>query len=422
MTLLETAQAQLQNQFFSGAVLGGFVLGGLALLRKVPGWLYEKAKFYFTVSVTVHSSDAMYDFFQRWLESSEFDRLSRKFRYLTSEKNSRGAALGPAYGDHYFRWKGKWVCISVTQDEKTHQAVKWNTTNDFVKISYLGRNKAFLQSVIDEITSLSVEDKKDIISVRYVLGASNGHSPEFSSRIKVSTTRVPDVVLDRDDLEGIENDLSDFLKKKEWYAERQIPYRRGYLLEGPPGTGKSSLVKRLAIKNKLDIYIADKASLHSITKWIRHIPAKSILLLEEADTLFSNREAKAKGLLEELEEQVTDFGAMLNAIDGVAAAEDIVIVMTTNFPERLDPALVRAGRVDYKLHMGLATKEQAKKLFLLFWKNEEAANQFAILAGDGKFSPADLKNILISAKNEEEALSNMKQLKRNDAHEQREAA
>lgn len=421
MTLIEGLQTQLQNQFFSGAVLGGVVLGGLALLRKVPGYLYDKALQHLTVSVTIHSSDAMYDFFQRWLESNRFDFLSRKFRYLSGDNSRVKAALGPAYGTHYFRWKGKWVCISVQQDEKTHQSVKWNNTNDFLKITYLGVDKSYLHGIIKEVTDLSVEDKKDIIHIRYVLGASGGNSPEFSSKIKVNTTRIPEVVLDQSDLEGIENDLEEFLSKKEWYNERQIPYRRGYMLEGPPGTGKSSLVRRLAIKNKLDIYIADKASLHSITKWIRFIPRRSLLLLEEADTLFSNRETKPGSLLGEIEEQMTDFGSVLNALDGVASAEDIVIVMTTNYPERLDPALVRAGRIDYTLHMGLASEDQAKRLFLLFWNNELAAQRFAQLAGNGVHSPADLKNVLISSKNEAEALSKMETLKEK-AHERSEAA
>jgi chaperone BCS1 len=139
------------------------------------------------------------------------------------------------------------------------------------------------------------------------------------------------------------------------------------------------------------------------------------------------------------------LSGLLNAIDGVASHEGRVLVMTTNHPEKLDPALIRPGRVDMQIAFTLATKHQIREIFSKMYHtndqpvdsaitlsektllengnanhiNGEAktqqpssttkrhysqeeiralANQFAELVPEGKFSPAEVQNFLITRK------------------------
>ena len=103
------------------------------------------------------------------------------------------------------------------------------------------------------------------------------------------------------------------------------------------------------------------------------------------------------------------LGGLLNAIDGAAAPEGHLLVMTTNHPDKLDNALVRAGRVDFEVGFARVTKAQARDVFLRQFQRDDAkidteqlptdlADSFAQLVPDDTFTPAELQNYLLSHK------------------------
>ncbi|KAI0951552.1 hypothetical protein AcW1_008568 [Taiwanofungus camphoratus] len=167
--------------------------------------------------------------------------------------------------------------------------------------------------------------------------------------------------------ERLEDDVKAFLQRRKWYEDRGIPYRRGYLLHGPPGSGKSSFIQALAGALSYDICLlnlserglADDKLIHLLS----NTPERSFVLIEDVDAAFNKRvQTSADGY----QSSVT-FSGFLNALDGVASGEERIIFMTTNHPEQLDPALIRPGRVDLSLLIGDATPEQARRLFERFY-------------------------------------------------------
>ena len=167
------------------------------------------------------------------------------------------------------------------------------------------------------------------------------------------------------------DDVKDFLTSGEWYHKRGIPYRRGYLLYGPPGSGKTSFIQALAGELDYNICILNLSENNltddRLNHLMNHIPNRSILLLEDVDAAFNKREQSAD---QGYTNGVT-FSGLLNALDGVASAEECITFMTTNHPEKLDPALLRPGRVDFKVLIDNATEYQVKHMFLRFYENEE---------------------------------------------------
>ncbi|KAI1303086.1 Mitochondrial chaperone BCS1 [Halotydeus destructor] len=99
-------------------------------------------------------------------------------------------------------------------------------------------------------------------------------------------------------------------------------------------------------------------------------PSQSIVLLEDIDAAFVSREdtAHEKSLYEGLNRLT--FSGLLNMLDGVASTEGRIVFMTTNYLERLDPALIRPGRVDVTEYIGHATDHQLKKAFSQFYPEE----------------------------------------------------
>lgn len=100
------------------------------------------------------------------------------------------------------------------------------------------------------------------------------------------------------------------------------------------------------------------------------------------------------------------LSGFLNALDGVIASEERIIFMTTNHPEKLDPALIRPGRVDVKEYFGHASQHQMKEMFLRFYGgSEELAEEFAniISQSHNPISTAFLQGLFVSNKGQPEA-------------------
>ena len=100
------------------------------------------------------------------------------------------------------------------------------------------------------------------------------------------------------------------------------------------------------------------------------VPAESVVVLEDIDALFNVHREKS-------ETSALSFSGFLNALDGLGAPEDVVFMMTTNHPDRLDPAVLRPGRVDVKCEFKTMSREMAAEYFLTFYEDAGCAQRFA---------------------------------------------
>jgi SpoVK/Ycf46/Vps4 family AAA+-type ATPase len=227
------------------------------------------------------------------------------------------------------------------------------------------------------------------------------------------------VILSPNLLDPLLADIRDYLSPatEKWYAQRGIPYRRGLLFHGPSGTGKTSLVIALAGEFNLGVYVVSLAGKgmndDTLTELLGNMPRRSILLLEDIDVAFPDR-AKADHNSDSNIERaagITSSG-LLNALDGVAAQEGRLVVMSTNYRERLDSALIRPGRIDHEIAFQLASSEDVQALFKNFFEHaeekgvvpnvQEAAARFASKVPKNKLSMAALQGFLMNYKRDPE--------------------
>ncbi|KAI8611323.1 P-loop containing nucleoside triphosphate hydrolase protein [Chytriomyces sp. MP71] len=195
------------------------------------------------------------------------------------------------------------------------------------------------------------------------------------------------IVLDGETKTTVLSDAIEFMKNEKWYADRGIPYRRGYMFYGYPGTGKTSFVTALAGELKLNIYVISLANKgltdETLTELMVDTPPRCILLLEDIDAAFVSRTVTgntSNGASENTIVTNVTFSGLLNAIDGVAAQEGRILIMTTNHMEKLDPALIRPGRVDVKVLLDKATRAQIQQLFVQFFSAEGADGEARLQA------------------------------------------
>ena len=177
------------------------------------------------------------------------------------------------------------------------------------------------------------------------------------------------VILDKGVKERIVDDLKEFLCSGNWYHSRGIPYRRGYLLYGIPGSGKSAFIQALAGELDYNIAILNLSERGLTDDRLNHlltvIPRRTLVLLEDVDAAFSNRRLQTDS--DGYQGANVTFSGLLNALDGVASAEERVLFLTTNHINRLDEALVRPGRVDMTVRLAEATRWQIANLWDRFY-------------------------------------------------------
>ncbi|XP_062004531.1 AAA-ATPase At2g18193-like [Rosa rugosa] len=155
-------------------------------------------------------------------------------------------------------------------------------------------------------------------------------------------------------------DLDRFVRRKEFYRKIGKAWKRGYLLYGPPGTGKSSLIAAMANYLKFDVYDLELTSIYDNSELRRIMLStsnRSILVIEDIDCTvdIQNRESE-EGNNEQSNTRLTLSG-LLNFIDGLwsSCGDERIIVFTTNNKDKLDPALLRPGRMDVHIHMSYCT-------------------------------------------------------------------
>ncbi|KAL4878670.1 BCS1 N terminal-domain-containing protein [Aspergillus karnatakaensis] len=177
------------------------------------------------------------------------------------------------------------------------------------------------------------------------------------------------VILDKGVKERIVDDVKDFLSSEKWYYDRGIPYRRGYLLYGPPGTGKSSFIQAVAGELNYNIALLNLSERgltdDRLNRLLTVVPKRTIVLLEDVDAAFANRRVQSDE--DGYQGANVTFSGLLNALDGVASAEERIIFLTTNHVDRLDEALVRPGRVDMTVRIGEITRYQVGSLWDRFY-------------------------------------------------------
>ena len=166
------------------------------------------------------------------------------------------------------------------------------------------------------------------------------------------------------------NYIKDFLsdKTQEKYELLGIPAKKNILLEGIPGTGKTSLIYALASELDMDVAILHfdpKLTDTQFMKATQRIPENTILVLEDIDTLFESKEKNDEN------KSIITFSGILNNLDGLGYQEKLITIITTNHKDKLDAALTRPGRIDKIVHFDYANKEQIEHMYLRFIPNQK---------------------------------------------------
>lgn len=206
----------------------------------------------------------------------------------------------------------------------------------------------------------------------YENGRRIGGHAEWDEMHVLSNKRIANTIVDKEVTRELFEDVAWFLANEQWYNDRGMPYKRGYLLHGEPGTGKTSAIKALANEHNLDLYTIDLSSVETNGQFsslmgeinMREHNRPYLLVMEDLD--------HCGDLFTQYRERAPERGALLascflNELDGVTEAAGRILIMTTNNQATLQNcyfhgALLRPGRIDKQVHIGTCSEEQYKAI------------------------------------------------------------
>lgn len=400
---------------------------------------YNQFEEHFMSFVCINSDDDLYEHVCEWLQGQKISKNSRCLIAKTSYGNAWDLQDGgeeeelldpaklvnfsnwdskvppkfqPYFGRHRFFHRGRY--FEFRRDAKPMMYSGWGGSSVFqedetIRLTCIGRSTQPIKDLMRECRDNFLDKEKACTVVRRPAPKDmRGRGRGFWNRVATRPSRpMETVVLDHDQKERVLSDINEYLHPStpRWYANRGIPYRRGYLFHGPPGTGKSSLAWAIAGVFGLDIYcislVEPSLTEEDLGLMFSSLPRRCVVLLEDIDsaglvrrqelqegenakgddatTKISHEIAKAlksvqsKGDKSKDNNQGISLSGLLNAIDGVASHEGRVLVMTTNFPDKLDEALIRPGRIDMKVKFTLSTRYQIYELFTRMYSPDAPA-------------------------------------------------
>jgi chaperone BCS1 len=363
MSLLVYLREQLaSNSMLATAMVAAPVAALTMSARTLPASLWRSTKRAATIELTFNSDMADYQAVQRFVFRSVInDNFSRSYIYHADSKwdmdtgdqvaEHKGLSIG--YGLHFGRYQGVIVVVN-------RQIVEGQQTEKFKErliLTFFTRRRDIIHQFADAIGENCKLDGGER-SVDLFINSGD----HWRKAGKLPLRRLATVVTEDNKAERLLKHLVDFEARRDWCHEKGLPYHTGVLLTGPPGTGKSSLIHAIASETGRSIHYLNLGSVTSDKQLTDLVTcgrnwARAIFVIEDADAANamvtrSTPPPSASGVPAGEPQKPVTLSALLNVLDGLITPDGLVVMATSNHPEALDPALVRAGRFDLHMELG----------------------------------------------------------------------
>lgn len=362
----------LDNQFLQGGLVLGAISGALYYFKNILFFILNRFRRKYTHSIVItdnitvrrinmflmhkykhliHNTD-MELFYSDMSPGNDWNE-NRQRKYYLEEKLASDTI--------YIKFN--WYTYLTITSEKVKGESHYGVTYSFPMTFSIMFNKKLIYDFVQEAINYGVQEEhmrqqKERLQDIKVYDSVNGWT--FHKKI----TSGGRVVINDKVYNSIIQDIETWIQRKDFYLRRGITYKRGYLLYGPPGNGKTSLILDLAKKYNRDIYYIDLAKMtnDTIVEALKEC-SSGFLVIEDIDRVFD----KDKPINADCK---LDFSKLLNVLGGILDKDNMLLFITANHYERLDEALIRPGRIDKKYHLRKPCQEDVEKYIQFFYDNQ----------------------------------------------------
>ena len=356
------------NQFIGGVLLGAMSGVILWFCKELPMklWHFGKAQLITTITIdnTTYQKRVLYYELLKFVGDRTTVNGTRHLSYdASSDWDNTGNFISLGLGSHLIFYRGIPLLASRSQ-------VKTGTEMfESVTLMKIGRQHTLFYELLKEFSPPKP-------NLRYIYTWKK-EQWERTSELDVGGG-LDAIALDPDLRKRFESEFNNFRDKRDVHKRLGIAHKLSYVLHGLPGSGKTSLIRALAQQYRLNVCILDVGGLTDVAllNAFNSVPSNTIVLAEDFDSArqLHNRseETEKQGIM------LSDLApgtlkGMLNALEGIQALDNVIVMFTTNHLEKIDPALIRPGRIDHIRQLPQPGIEAIKTHFLTLYP--ELANQ-----------------------------------------------
>ncbi len=404
----------LENDFASGGLIIGSMSYLVYMARSLPGHLWNWFLKMTTVTVEVPDRYDSFKWFVAW--SKEQSSLLRVDNYTLSEESDlakprkrriwkragslvTNAVLFPLNVKQVFLYERKLVIVGVDRQQLSQGSQSDRFFHDKLTVTLFPGTKSDLNRLVEYVHKSYKVDQSGFVDIMV-------NSYDYWRKTTSARKRSPDTVCFKEGFtESILGDMESFLNSQDWYQSRGIPWRRGYFFSGPPGNGKSTMALCIASHLELslcflNLSVCDESDLQML---LNDAPANALIVLEDVDCMKAPVQDRSNDE-ESLDKSRITLSTLLNSLDGVGAQEGRILIMTSNHMEKLDPALVRPGRIDRVIKFENPDVSTAIRMYDKFFPNssDELRTRFGEQI-DGSHSSATIQSHFLAYRHDQES-------------------
>jgi chaperone BCS1 len=286
------------------------------------------------------------------------DNAKRAFGY---SKSTGLLELCLAPGKHILVWDGFEYPVELFQNkDREHISISMPSSDAY----YTFQN--FIVHARECSQQKSNTDNNNVV-VKVLVNSSWRTVSSYPKRAQES------LITGDDTVRNILEDMKSFLGQEEKYENSGRPFKRNYLLLGPPGSGKSSLITIIASVLNLDIYfisITSNMNEKNLCAALNVLNKNSLLVIEDIDTLCDAATSGNQGAINALV-------SLTNILDGTLHKHKLITILTSANSKSLDNVLLRHGRIDYTSKLSELSKKQVTEMVKYTFKSKEGCGELA---------------------------------------------